>query len=104
MKKSYEKLISDSNIEMFSRMQRDNIDIFSLNKVLIENNKYATLQINFVNSATKITKDIKWHVRKNTHIKLQHNGLNSNYCCMAEKIANNASVPGLINALTIFIK
>ena len=43
MRKGYEKQILDYNIEKFSLMVRDNIDIFSFTKILTEADKNAAL-------------------------------------------------------------
>ena len=102
--KGYEKWGLDHNIEKFSLMVRDDIDMFSFTKTLTQDNKNAALQINFVSGAKSITEDMKWHVKKYECIKLRHSQLSSNYCCLAETAANKAGVPGLIDALAVFIK
>ena len=43
IKKSYEKKILDHNIEKFSLMVRDNIDMFYSTKIFTEANKNAAL-------------------------------------------------------------
>lgn len=49
-------------------MVRDDINMFSSTKALIEANKNTTLQVNFINDAKKIMEDLKWHIRKDKHI------------------------------------
>ena len=43
MKKGYEKQILNHNVEKFSLMVRDNINMFSFTKTLTETNKNAAL-------------------------------------------------------------
>ena len=73
MKKGYKKQILDHNVEKFDLMIRDDIDMFFSIKTLIEANKNAALHVNSVSGAKSITKDLKWDIRKNKHIRLQHN-------------------------------
>ena len=73
MKKGYEKQILDHNVEKFSLMIRDDINIFSSTKILTKADKDAALQVNSVSGAKSITEDLKWHFGKNERIKLQHN-------------------------------
>lgn len=72
MRKGYEKQILDHNIEKFSLIVRDDINIFSSIKILIKVNKNATLQVNSISDIKKTRKDLKWHDRKNEYIKLRH--------------------------------
>lgn len=53
-------------------MIRDNINIFSYTKTLTKVNKNTVLQVNSVNGIKKITKDLKWYIKKDKHIRLQH--------------------------------
>ena len=55
IRKSYKRQILDSNIEKFSLMIRNDIDLFFSTKILIHVNKNAGLQIN----SSSITKRIK---------------------------------------------
>ncbi len=59
MRKSYEKQILDRNVEKFSLIVRDDIDMFSSTETLTEADKNATLQVNSVNGAKTLTKDFK---------------------------------------------
>lgn len=59
IKKGYKKYIIDQNIKKFSLIVRNNIDIFFSSKILIKINKNAILQVNFVSTVKKITKDLK---------------------------------------------
>ncbi len=104
MRKSYEKQILDHNVEKFSLMVRDDINMFSSTETLTEADKNAELQVNSVSSAKKITEDLKWNVGKDERIRLWHSRLSNNYWCLAETAADNAGVPGLIDALAVFIK
>ena len=104
MRKSYEKQILDHNVEKFSLMVKDDIDMFSSTEILTEADKNAALQVNSVSDAKKITEELKWNVGKNVRIRLQNSRLSSNYWCLAETAADNAGVPGLIDALAVFIK
>ena len=72
IRKDYEKQIPDHNVEKFSLIVRDDIDMFFSTKILIEVDKNAALQVNSVNGAKSITKDLKLHIGKNKHIKLRH--------------------------------
>lgn len=70
MKKSYKKQILDHNIKNFNLTIRDDIDIFSLIKILIETNKNAVLQIHSVSGTKKIMEDFKQYISKNQYKKL----------------------------------
>ena len=99
-----EKPTLDHNVEKFNLMVRDNINIFSSTKTLTEANKIVALQVNPISGIKNITKDLKCHMRKDTHIRLRHSWLSSNYWYLAETAADNVGVPGLINTLAVFIK
>lgn len=85
-------------------MVKDNIEIFFSTKTLNKANKNTALQANSINGAKSIMEDFKWHVGKNKRIRLRHSWLSSNYWCLVEKAADKAGVPGLIDALAVFIK
>ena len=104
MRKGYEKQILDHNVEKFSLMVKDDIDMFSSTEILTKANKNAVLQINSVSGAENITENLKWHIGKDKHIRLWHSQLNSNYWCLVETTAGKAGVSGLIDMLAIFIK
>ena len=104
MKKGYEKQILDHNVEKFSLMVRDDIDMFSSTETLTEVDKNAALQVNSVSGAKSITEDLKWHVEKDKCIRLRHSWPSSNYWCLAETTADKANIPGLIDVLAVFIK
>lgn len=72
MRKGYEKQTLDHNVEKFSLMVRDDIDMFSSSEILTEADKNAALQVNSVSGAKKITGDLKWHVGKAECIRLRH--------------------------------
>ena len=72
MKKGYEKQILDHNIERFSLMIRDNIDMFFFTGILTEVDKNAALHVNSVNNIKSITEDLKWQVGKDKHIRPRH--------------------------------
>ncbi len=59
MRKSYEKQILDHNVEKFSLMVKDDINMFSSTETLTEADKNAELQVNSVSGAKKITEDLK---------------------------------------------
>lgn len=59
IKKDYKKQILDHNIKKFNLIIRDNIDMFSSTKTLINVDKNAILQVIFVNDTKNITKDWK---------------------------------------------
>ena len=65
MRKNYKKQILDHNIEKFSLIVRDDIDLFLSTKLLIQANKNVVLQVNSMNSAKEIKKDLKWHIERN---------------------------------------
>lgn len=104
MRKGYEKQILDHNVEKFSLIVRDDIVMFSSTKTFTEADKNATLQVNSVSGAKKITKDLKWLIEKDEHKRLQYSQLSSNYRCLAETVADKANVPGLIDVLAVLIK
>ncbi len=59
MRKGYEKQILDYNVEKFSLMVRDDIDLFSSTKILTQVDENAALQVNSVSGAKKIRKELK---------------------------------------------
>ena len=59
MRKKYKKQILDYNIEKFSLMVKDDIDIFVSIKILIQADKNAVLQVNSMNDAKKIREELK---------------------------------------------
>ena len=59
MKNDYEKQILDHNVEKFSLMVKDDIDIFSSTETLIKADKNTILQVNSVSGAKSIIKDLK---------------------------------------------
>lgn len=69
IKKSYKKQILDHNVEKFSLIVRDDIDLFLSTKVLTQANKNAILQVNSVSDIKKIKKDLKWHIERNEQVK-----------------------------------
>ena len=58
MKKGYEKQILDHNVEKFSLMIKDDIDMFFSTEILTEADKNTALH-NSVSGAKKITEDLK---------------------------------------------
>ena len=70
IKKGYEKQILDHNIEKFSLIVKEDIDMFSFIKILTEANKNVVLQFNSVSSVKNIMEDLKWHVGEDKHIRL----------------------------------
>lgn len=59
MRKHYKKQILDHNVEKFSLIVRDDIDMFLFTKILTEVDKNAILQVKLVSSAKKIEKELK---------------------------------------------
>ena len=53
MRKSYEKQILDHNVDKFSLIVRDDIDMFFSIKTLTEANKNTALQVNSISGAKK---------------------------------------------------
>lgn len=104
MKKGYEKQIPDLNVEKFSLMVRDNLNIFFLIKISHQVKYNSALQINSVSSAKKIIKDLKQHFGKDERQKLQYKCLSINYQCQVEIVVNKVGVPKLMDALAVFIK
>lgn len=66
--------------------------------------KKRVLQDYSVTDVKKIVKELKWYIKKNKHVRLQHSQLNSNHFWLAEIAANKAGVPGFIDRLVVFIK
>ncbi len=64
MKKSYERQILDFNIENFSLMVRDDINLFSSTKILTQVDENAALQVNSVSGAKKIREELKWFIKR----------------------------------------
>ncbi len=104
MRKGYEKQILDYNIEKFSLIVGDDIDLFSSTKILTQADENAALQVNSVNGAKKIKEKLKWYIKKSERLRLGHNRLSCNYWCLAGTAADKAGVPGFIDALAVFIK
>lgn len=65
MRKDYKKQILDHNVEKFSLIVRDDIDMFLFTKILTQVDKNAVLQVKSVSSAKKIEKELKWHIGRN---------------------------------------
>ena len=53
MKKGYEKQILNHNVEKFSLMMKDDINIFSSIEILTKADKNTALQVNFIKSSTE---------------------------------------------------
>ena len=104
MKNSYEKQTLDHNVEKFSLMVRDDIDMFSSIETLTEADKNAALQINSINGVKSITEDLKCYVRKDKCIRLRYSRLSSNYWCLPKIAADKTGISGLIDMLAVFIK
>lgn len=64
-RKDYKRQILDYNIEKLILIRRNNIDIFSFIKVLMQTYKNAILQINSMTYVKKIRKELKWHIQRN---------------------------------------
>ncbi len=79
MRKGYKKQILDYNVEKFSLMVRDDIDLFSSTEILTQADKNTALQVNSVSSAKKIREELKWYIEKNERLKLGHSRLSYNY-------------------------
>ena len=104
MRKGYEKQILDHNVEKFSLMVRADLDMFPSAETLTQADRNVALQVNSVSGAKKIMKDLKWHLGKDECQRLQYSRLSTNYWCLAETAADKAGVPGLVDALAVFIK
>lgn len=72
MRTDYHKQIFNHNVEKFSLIVKNDIDIFSSTEILTEAKKITALQVNSVNSAKSITEDLKWDVGKDERISLRH--------------------------------
>lgn len=59
MRKNYEKQILNHNIEKFSLMVKDDINMFLFTKILIQANKNGVLQINSISGAKNIGEELK---------------------------------------------
>ncbi len=70
MRKGYEKQILDYNVEKFSLMVRDNIDLFSSNEILTSADENVALQVNFMSGAKKIREELKWYIQKSERLRL----------------------------------
>ncbi len=53
-------------------MTKNDIDLFSFIKILIQVNINVILKVNSVNNAKKIKKELKWHIKKNKQLKLEY--------------------------------
>ena len=72
MRKGFEKQILDHNVGKFILMVRDDINMFSSTETLTEVDKNTALQVKCLSDAKSITKDLKWHIGKDKHIRLRH--------------------------------
>ncbi len=70
MRKGYEKQILDYNVEKFSLMVRDDIDLFSSTEILIQVDKNTALQVNSMSGIKKIKEKLKWYIEKSKRLKL----------------------------------
>lgn len=107
MKKSYKKQILNHNIKIFNQIIKanlDNLNIFTFAKILIKTNQNAEFQVNLINDTKKIMKDLKQHFGKDECQKLQYNYLSTNYWYLAKIVTDKTNIPGLVDALTVFIK
>ena len=59
MRTDYKKQILDLNIEKFSLIVKDNIDMFSSTKTLTKADKNVTLQVNSISGAKNIIEHLK---------------------------------------------
>ncbi len=64
IRKSYKRQILDYNIEKFSLMVKDDINLFSSTKILTQADENVALQVNSVSSAKKIREELKWYIKK----------------------------------------
>ncbi len=64
MRKDYKRQILDYNVEKFSLMVRDDIDLISSTKILTQTNKNAALQVNSVTGANKIREELKLCIKR----------------------------------------
>ncbi len=104
MKKGYEKQILDYNIEKFSLMVRDNIDLISSTEILTQVDKNIALQVSSMSGVKKIREELKWYIEKNERLKLGHSRLSCNYWYLVGTVADKADVSRFIDALAVFIK
>ncbi len=104
MRKSYEKQILDYNVEKFSLMVRDDINLFSSTEIVIQADENTALQVNSVGGAKKIREELKWCIERSERLRLGHSQLSCNYWCLARTATDKAGVPGFIDALAVFIK
>lgn len=72
MRKSYKRQILNHNVEKFSLIVSDNIDLFLSTKIPIQANKNSVLQINSMSGTKKIREDLRWYIERNEQVKLQH--------------------------------
>ena len=70
IKKSYMRQILDYNVEKFSLMVRDDINIFSFTKILTQADKNAILQVNSISDVKKIREELKWYIKRSKQLKL----------------------------------
>ncbi len=70
MRKGCEKQILDYNVEKFSLMVKDDIDLFSSTKILTQADENAALQVNSVSDAKNIREELKWYIEKNKWLRL----------------------------------
>ncbi len=79
MRKGYEKQIQDYNVEKFSLMIKDDIDLFSSTQILTQADENAVLQVNSVSDAMKIREVLKCYIENNERLRLGHSRLSCNY-------------------------
>lgn len=70
----------------------------------MQTKKNVVPQVNSMNDIKKIKKELKKHIERNEHERLQHSRVNSNYQYLAKTVVNKADVSEFINTLVLFIK
>ena len=63
MKKGYERQILDYNVEKFSLMVKDDIDMFSFAEILTQANKNVVLYVNSMSGVKKIREELNCILR-----------------------------------------
>lgn len=65
IRKTYERQILDYNVEKFSLIIRDDIDMFLSTEILTQVDKNTVLQVNSISGTMKIEEELRWHIERN---------------------------------------
>lgn len=104
MRKYHGKQNLIHDVVKFSLMIRNDINMFLTIKLSTQVDNNIVLQVNSINDAKKIGKELMWYIGRNEQERWQYSRFSKNYWYLAETIVDKLDVPGFINLLAVFIK